>query len=95
MDDTTSLPGAKPRNLWLRALQMLLMCVAFQIAAWVLVVVAVLQLVLAAATGGTNERLRSLGGGIGRYLGQIADFASFGSEAVPFPFSDWPAAPPR
>lgn len=95
MDETTSLPGAKPRNLWLRALQMLLMCVAFQIAMWVLVVVAVLQLVLAVATDGTNERLRSLGGSIGRYLAQIADFATFGSEAVPFPFSDWPAGPPR
>ena len=71
---------------------MLLMCVAFQIAVWVLVVVAVLQLVLAVATEGTNERLRSLGGSIGRYLGQIADFVTFGSETVPFPFSDWPAA---
>lgn len=95
MNDTTSLPGAQPRKLWLRALQMLLMCVGFQIAVWVLVVVAVLQLVLAAATGGTNDRLASLGGSIGRYLGQIAEFVTFGTEAVPFPFSDWPAAPPR
>ncbi len=93
MDDTARLPGAQPRNLWLRALQMLLMCVAFQLAAWVLVVIAVLQLVLAAATGRSNERLGSLGAGLGRYLRQIADFASFGTEAVPFPFSDWPAAP--
>lgn len=52
MDDTTRLPGDQPRNLWLRALQMLLMCVAFQ----------------------------------------IADFVTFGTEQVPFPFSDWPAA---
>lgn len=94
MDETTSLPGDQPRNLWLRALQMLLMCVAFQIAVWVLVVVAVLQLVLAMVTSGTNDRLRSLGGAIGRYLRQIAGFVSFGTEQVPFPFSDWPAAPP-
>ena len=93
MDETTSLPGAKPRNLWLRALQMLLMGVAFQLAAWVLVVVALLQLVLAVATSGTNERLASLGAAIGRYLRQIAGFVSFGTEQVPFPFSDWPAAP--
>ena len=92
MEDATRLPGDQPRNLWLRALQMLVMCVAFQIAVWVLVVVAVLQLVLAAATGRPNERLRALGGGIGRYLRQIADFVTFGTEQVPFPFSDWPAA---
>ena len=93
MNETTSLPGAQPRNLWLRALQMLLMCVAFQIAVWVLVVVAVLQLVLAVATDRPNDRLCALGAGIGRYLRQIADFVTFGTEQVPFPFSDWPAAP--
>lgn len=93
MDDATRLPGDQPRKLWLRTLQMLLMCVAFQLAVWLLVVVAVLQLVLAAATDGPNDRLRSLGGSIGRYLRQIADFVTFGTEQVPFPFSDWPAAP--
>lgn len=91
MDETTRLPGEEPRSLWLRALQMLLMCVAFQIAAWVLVVVAVLQLVLAAAAGGPNDRLVRLGAGVGRYLRQIAEFVTFGMGQVPFPFSDWPA----
>jgi len=93
MNDTTSLPGAQPRKLWLRALQMLLMCVAFQIAAWVLVVTAVVQLLLAIATDGPHQRLQALGAGLGRYLGQIADFVTFGTEALPFPFSDWPAGP--
>jgi hypothetical protein len=36
--------------------------------------------------------LRSFGGALGRYLGQIADFATFRTEELPFPFSDWPAA---
>jgi len=94
MNDTTSLPGAQPRNLWRRALQMLLMCVAFQIAAWVLVVTALLQLVLAVATDGPHERLRALGAGLGRYLRQIATFVTFGTDELPFPFSDWPAAAP-
>ncbi|HWI81294.1 DUF4389 domain-containing protein [Ramlibacter sp.] len=94
MNDTTSLPGTPPRKLWLRALQMVLMCVAFQIAAWVLVVTALVQLVVAAATGGPHERLRAFGAALGRYLGQIAGFVSFGSDQLPFPFSDWPAAAP-
>jgi len=93
MNQTTSLPAAEPRKWWVRALFLLLMCVAFHVAASVLLVIALLQVVLAAATGAPNQRLRVLGTAVGRYLAQIADFASFDSEQVPFPFSDWPAAP--
>jgi hypothetical protein len=71
---------------------MLLMIAAFQLTAWVLLCVAVLQLVLSVATDSGNDRLRSFGGALGRYLGQIADFATFRTEELPFPFSDWPAA---
>jgi len=92
MDDTMA--SARPRNLAVRALLMLLMALAFQVAVWVLVLVAVVQLVFAIATDGSNERLRLFGRSIGRYLGQIADFETFGTEELPFPFSDWPAPPP-
>ena len=89
MNDTAA--AAKPRNLGIRALLMLLMMAAFQLAAWVLVCVALLQLVLSVATDSGNDRLRGLGGALGRYLGQIANFVSFGTEDLPFPFSDWPS----
>ena len=89
MDDTTV--AAPPRKLWLRALIMLLMAVAFQLTAWVLVCVALLQLVLLLATDAANDRLRGFGADLGRYLAQIADFVSFGTEQAPFPFSDWPS----
>lgn len=90
MDDTMA--SAKPRNLGVRALLMLLMALAFQVAIWVLVFVAVVQLVFAIATDASNERLRLFGLSLGRYLGQIADFETFGTEELPFPFSDWPPA---
>lgn len=77
------------RNIWLRALLMLLMAVAFQLAATVLGALAVLQFVLALISA-PNERLRHFGHSLGRYLGQIASFASFASEEAPFPFNDWP-----
>ncbi len=80
-----------PRKLWLRALLMLLMCVAFQLATWVLVAVALLQLVFAIFTDEPNPRLQTFGRSVGRYLAQIAAFVSFATEATPFPFSDWPA----
>ena len=81
-----------PRKLWMRALLMLLMCLAFQIAAWVLIIAAVLQLCFAAFSGEPNPRLQSLGRSVGRYLGQIAAFVSFSTETLPFPFTDWPPA---
>src|SRR6185369_4816447 len=92
MDDTVA--PAKPRSLGIRALLMLLMLIAFELTKWVLLGVAVLQLVLSVATDSANDRLRSFGGALGRYLGQIADFVSFRTEDLPFPFSDWPSQPP-
>jgi hypothetical protein len=79
-----------PRNLWLRALQMLLMCMAYQLATWVLVAVALLQLVFAIFTDAPNPRLQGFGRSVGRYLAQIAAFVAFATETLPFPFSDWP-----
>lgn len=80
------------RKLWVRALLMLLMCAAFQVAAWVLIIVALLQLGFALFTEETNPRLKAFGRSVGRYLGQIAAFESFATEDLPFPFADWPPA---
>ena len=91
MTDTTFSTPA-PRKLWVRALLMLLMVAAFHVATTVLFFVALLQLILAAASDEPNARLKTFGHSVGRYLGQIADFGSFTTEALPFPFSDWPAA---
>ena len=81
-----------PRKLWLRALLMLLMGIAFQLTTWVLVAVALLQLGFAIFTDAPNPRLQGFGRSVGRYLAQIAAFVSFATEALPFPFSDWPLA---
>lgn len=88
-----SIASERPRNLGVRALLMVLMALAFQLTAWVLVCVAILQLVLAAVTDGSNDRLRAFGRSLGLYLRQIADFETFATEELPFPFSDWPSAP--
>ncbi|MEO5661053.1 MAG: DUF4389 domain-containing protein [Polaromonas sp.] len=78
------------RKLWVRALLMLLLAAAFQLAASLLMFMALLQLVLAAATGSPNERLQHFGRSLGHYLRQIASFECFASEALPFPFNAWP-----
>ncbi|MBX3587828.1 MAG: DUF4389 domain-containing protein [Ramlibacter sp.] len=84
-------PMTVPRSLWMRTLMMLLMAIAFQLSAWVLGAIALLQLVLAAFAGGPNARLRRFGQSLGRYLAQVTGFLTFASEEAPFPFADWPA----
>lgn len=84
--------ASKPRSIWLRGLQMLLMALAFQLSATLLGLTAFAQFLFVLLDDGPNARLGNLGRGLGRYLRQIADFVSFGTEVPPFPFSDWPAA---
>ena len=89
-------PSASPattnqRNIWMRGLFMILVAMAFQLAATLLGLIAVVQFVLALVSDAPNERLNHFGKGLGQYLRHIADFVTFGSEDVPFPFSDWPA----
>jgi hypothetical protein len=88
MDDLTV---SAPRKLWVRLLLMVLLAAAFQLTASVLFFVAVLQLLLAVVTDAPNARLRLFGRNLGRYMAQIANFECFGTEALPFPFSEWPA----
>jgi hypothetical protein len=90
MADTTHVISGK-RNNWVRGLLMLLMAIAFHISGMLLALGAIVQFVLALLSDGTNARLRAFGRSLGLYLGQIADFVSFATEDVPFPFGDWPS----
>ncbi|PHM18933.1 MAG: lipase [Curvibacter sp. PD_MW3] len=86
----SDIPSTAPqRNIWLRALLMLLMGIGFQLAATLLGVLAVVQFVLALVST-PNVRLSQFGRSLGQYLRQIAEFVGFATEDVPFPFSDWP-----
>ena len=78
------------RSIWLRGLLMILMAMAFHLATMLLGLLAVVQFVLSLVSDAPNLRLCAFGQGLGRYLRQIADFMSFATEEVPFPFSDWP-----
>ena len=92
-DEPLNLPATAPeqRKTWVRALMMILLAMAFQLAAAVLCVVAVVQLIMALVSDAPNPRLSEMGLALGRYIRQIADFVSFGSEDAPFPFADWPS----
>lgn len=90
---TTPEKPTSPRNIWMRGLLMVVMAFAFQLVSTLLGMVAVVQFVLALVSEQSNERLRIFGRRVGQYLRQIAEFESFATEDVPFPFSDWPEAP--
>ena len=89
MDQGTT-SGSEKRNIWLRGLLMVLMGLAYQIAGTVLFFTAILQFIFTLASETPNPRLAAFGQSLGRFQSQIANFVSFASEVVPFPFTDWP-----
>ena len=90
MNEGSVTPGNR-RNIWIRGLFMLLMFLAFHVSGTVLCIVTVIQFVMKLLSGTPNERLVLFGRSLGRYLQQIADFQSFATEVMPFPFNDWPS----
>jgi hypothetical protein len=90
MTNNSDATGSK-HNIWVRALFMLLMGLAFQVSGTVLCFVTAIQFILVLLNDAPNARLVSFGRSMGSYLRQIVYFLTFVSENIPFPFSDWPA----
>jgi len=80
------------RNMWLRALFMLLMVMAYQLSVTLLFFLGLIQFAFAWLADGPNERLMAFGRNLGTYLRQIVEFLTFSTDEAPFPFSDWPSS---
>lgn len=78
-------------NIWVRALFMVLMAMIFQLCGTLLFIVAMIQFVIVLINKEANVRLVSFGRRLGLYLRQIANYLTFASDEIPFPFSDWPS----
>lgn len=91
MNENSEAPINK-RNIWIRGLFMLLMALAMHVGGTVLGVIAVIQFVIMLMSDKPNARLASFGCNLARYFQQIANFLSFATEDIPFPFNDWPAS---
>ena len=89
MSENSEVPINK-RNIWMRGLFMLLMALAMHVGGTVLGVIAVIQFVIMLMSDKPNARMASFGRSLARYFQQIANFLSFASEDIPFPFNDWP-----
>lgn len=83
--------GGNKRNIWIRAIFILLMMLVYHVCGTVLFIVSVLQFTMQLLNDKPNVRLVAFGRNLGRYLQQIANFMAFATEEMPFPFSDWPA----
>lgn len=90
MNDVPAVPGNK-RNIWIRALFMLLMAFVLHVSGTVLFVVTVIQFVIVLLNGTPNAHLVAFGRSTGIYFRQIVDFLTFATEDIPFPFNEWPA----
>lgn len=79
------------RSLWMRALFMLLMMLAYQVSVTLLFILALIQFLIVLLNDAPNTRLMAFGRSVGTYLKQVVAFLTFATEDAPFPFSDWPA----
>jgi hypothetical protein len=83
--------NVKSKNTWLRLFFILVMGVAWSIAGFVTSVVVIANFLYLLLTGGTNDKLTSLGHSMATYLFQIIDYMTMNTEERPFPFDlDWP-----
>lgn len=90
MNDTPDTPVTR-RNIWIRALFMLLIALLYHVASTVLWFVTVIQFLIVLVNDRPNGRLVLFGRSMGRYVQQLVNYLTFVTEDVPFPFSDWPA----
>ncbi|MFK7161159.1 DUF4389 domain-containing protein [Marinospirillum sp. MEB164] len=84
----------KDEGFWLRLPFMLLFFVAWKLAELVLFGVIFVQLVYRLVTGSPQPQLQALGSQLALYGYQIYRYLTMSAESKPFPFADWPDAPP-
>lgn len=77
-------------NVWKRGLIMLLFAIAFQIAQFVLNLLAVVQFLWLLFTGGHNAFVQDFGASLSIWIGDTVRFLTGVTEEKPFPWRDWP-----
>ena len=78
------------RDIWIRALYMLLFAIVYSVAEAIIVLLSIFQFVALLITGQVNELLLRFGKNLSVFMFDILEFQTFNSEIKPFPFSPWP-----
>jgi len=93
-DNQQSMNAAARQAVWIRLLFMILFVVIGNVTGWLVIAVGIFQFLCVVITGQKNPQVAHFGDGLSRYLYQVANFVSFGTEDKPFPFAEWPGAAP-
>ena len=92
--DETRKKNLTDTKTWMRLVYMILFVIAFNVAEIVLGAVVIVQFLFQLFTGQSNERLRTLGQGLGAYIYEIIVFLTYHADDKPFPFGHWPEGAP-
>ena len=91
----STVPAPASESLAPRIFHMLVFAVVFWLLCWTVAITAIVQLGMRVFSAAPSPDLQRFGAGLGRYGGQVISYLSFASDALPFPFSDWPEVPTR
>jgi hypothetical protein len=86
-------PTTSGESLAPRVLHMLVFAVVFWVLCWAVAITAITQLGFRVFAATPSPELQRFGSALARYAGQVIAYLSFARDELPFPFSDWPAAP--
>jgi len=75
---------------WLRFAFMVLFVVILSVVSYLIFALVVLQFVWALVAGEGNDKLRSFGSSVARFIHQVLRFLTYNTNDKPFPFADWP-----
>lgn len=80
----------KSESRWLRLVFMVVFGIVAYLAAFLVMLIALIQAVHGFVMSEPNERLLTFSSGVNRFIYQIAGFLTYNSDVKPYPFSDWP-----
>lgn len=81
------------KHTWLRALFMLIFYLVLYLTRFILLLIALFQLVSMLFTGQVNLPLKRFGQGLSNYAYHIYCYLTFNTQTRPYPFSEWPTEP--
>ena len=78
------------RDVWIRALYMVLFAIAYSIAELIITLLVIFQFLTILFTSHANEPVLRFSNNLSTFVYQILQFVTFNTETQPFPFSSWP-----